>query len=221
MNLRPVPKTNDIEELRVWCEDCYKFLTFPVFRLANFGDSTNYAEFKEDGELNLNGTARVSQAEWMPAGATRAAGANAADEEINGSGFVVLAFDKASDEYAQTNLRIPDDMDRTASCSVRIGWSTGPTSAGMEWAYGYLYTSENDDTEGAATTGSTAATSSSTADGLVITTLFTISGGSISDDCICLHVYLFRDVSEDTIDDDVYLHGMALSYTSNKLGTAT
>jgi len=31
MNLRPVPVTNDINELRVWCEDLYRFLQHPVF----------------------------------------------------------------------------------------------------------------------------------------------------------------------------------------------
>lgn len=31
MNLRPVPVTDDINELRRWCEELYRFLQYPVF----------------------------------------------------------------------------------------------------------------------------------------------------------------------------------------------
>lgn len=32
MNLRPPPSTNNLAELRSWCEELYKFLQFPVFQ---------------------------------------------------------------------------------------------------------------------------------------------------------------------------------------------
>ena len=31
MNLPPVPQTENIEELRQWCEELYRFLQYPVF----------------------------------------------------------------------------------------------------------------------------------------------------------------------------------------------
>jgi hypothetical protein len=31
MNLRPPPDTEDIKELRQWCEELYEFLKYPAF----------------------------------------------------------------------------------------------------------------------------------------------------------------------------------------------
>ena len=36
MNLRPPPATNNIVELRRWCDDVYKFLQFPHFEVIRF-----------------------------------------------------------------------------------------------------------------------------------------------------------------------------------------
>ena len=36
MNLRPPPQTENIEDLRKWCEDLYEFLKFPHFHTIRF-----------------------------------------------------------------------------------------------------------------------------------------------------------------------------------------
>lgn len=200
----------------------------PAYKLdvagtAAFGDTdgTDYADFAADGELNLHGTARVLKYSWLPAGAVRGVGANPASEALNASGFVILEFADAADDYAQFNTRIPEDADLSADISLCVGWSVPNLSANMDWGYGYLVTAENDDTEGAATTGTTTVTSSGTADGLNVDVVFTIAGGTLAASDFCLHVYIYRDVSADTYGNPVDLHGVALRYTANKLGTAT
>jgi hypothetical protein len=36
MNLRPPPTTNNLAELRKWCEELYNFLLFPSFEVIRF-----------------------------------------------------------------------------------------------------------------------------------------------------------------------------------------
>lgn len=164
--------------------------------------------------------ASVTKYAWMPAGAVRGVGANPATETVNATGFVILEFADAADDYAQATIKVPDDMDVSADSYICVGWSVPNTSANMTWGYGYLITAEDEDTEAAATTGTTQVTSSSTADGLNVDDVITISGGTIGASAVCIHVYIYRDVSEDTYGNPVDLHGVALKYTANKMGTA-
>ena len=124
-------------------------------------------------------------------------------------------------DYGSRNIKVPDDMDLSADSYICVGWSVPNTSANMTWGYGYLITAENDDTEAAATTGTTQVTSSSTPDGLNVDSIATISGGTIGDSDVCIHMYIYRDVSADTYGNPVDLHGITLKYTANKLGEAT
>ena len=47
MNLQPPPITDDIEELRKWCEDLYEFLKFPHFHGINFVPRASMADTTE------------------------------------------------------------------------------------------------------------------------------------------------------------------------------
>ena len=85
-------------------------------------------------------------------------------------------------------------------------------------------TAQNDSTDQAGTSSTgNQFTSSSTADGLIVSEVITLTGGTLSVDDICLHCVLERDGNNanDTLDDVMELHGIALKYTSNKLGVAT
>jgi len=47
MNLRPPPQTDDIKELRKWCEDLYQFLQFPAFHVINLVPRTSVSDLTE------------------------------------------------------------------------------------------------------------------------------------------------------------------------------
>jgi len=176
-------------------------------------------EFVDD--VTLSGNAKVTKYEWISAGAAGVGGAAPATVDVNDLGFVVLEFADAADDYAQANIKIPDDMDLSEDSYICVGWSVPNTSANMTWGWGYLINAVGDDTQPAsATTGTTVVTSSSTADGLNVSTIVTIAGGTIASTDICIHIYVYRDVSEDTYGAEVDLHGMSLKFTSNKLGEA-
>jgi len=36
MNLQPPPQTNDIDDLRRWCEEVHRFLQYPTFHQIKF-----------------------------------------------------------------------------------------------------------------------------------------------------------------------------------------
>ena len=63
MNLIPPPETEDIQELKRWCDELYEFLKHPVFQVMEVGDveSGNYTTFANDGELTQAGTPRVEK----------------------------------------------------------------------------------------------------------------------------------------------------------------
>lgn len=49
MSLRPVPQTDDIEELRKWCEDLYRWLQYPVFHAIRLYPRTAGATDEKGG----------------------------------------------------------------------------------------------------------------------------------------------------------------------------
>ena len=120
-------------------------------------------------------------------------------------------------------MKVPVDMDRTVAPKICIGWSADGVSPGnCEWQVEYLWTSLNEDTAGAAQETLTAtSTASATSNGLVVQEVNGIDVPSETD--VCLHLKLTRLSAHenDTIADTVELSGLALSYTSNKLGQAT
>ena len=201
--------------------DAHTIAMFKQDETMRFGDGvTNYAEIKDDGEINLHGTARVYKNLFIRPAALGVGGANPATATVNASGFGILEFADAADDYAQVNINVPTDMDVSADSEIRITWSVPNTSANMTWGYGYSIAGENEDTEAAPTTGSTPVTSSGTADGKTSDTLFTIAGGTLAQGDL-VQIYFYRDVSADTYSNPVDVHGMALKYVANKLGAAT
>ena len=104
-----------------------------------------------------------------------------------------------------------------------IGWSTNDTNENdVEFKLEYLYTKLGDDTSAAAQdTDTSTDTAVAQADGLNIMTK-TIDVPEATD--VCMHLRLTRLAkagSNDTIADNVDVHGICFQYTSNKLGVAT
>jgi len=162
-----------------------------------------------------SGVSGTQAREWLPAGAIRAAGVKPATLTLNGAGFLVLSFADGQEQYGQSNLIIPDDIDRAIACYICVGWSSPTTSQDCDWEIEYLITAEDDDTDQAGTTAQDYAESSATADGLVVSSIATIAGGTISADDICIHTQVMRDGDDgsDNLGDVAELHGMALLYT--------
>lgn len=175
-------------------------------------------------QLTLTGDGRVVKDQWLAAGAIRAPGVKPATNVDHGlcSAWQFADAVEANQERVCVLMKCPIDMDRSVAPQICIGWSADGVSPGdCVWQVEYLWTSENEDTTGAAQeTLTTDDTASATSNGLIITAITGVDLPSSTD--VCLHMRLTRlsAHADDTISDTVQLSGLALSYTSNKLGTA-
>jgi len=117
-------------------------------------------------------------------------------------------------------MMIPVDADRDEAMQLCIGWSSPTISQNCDWEVSYLITKVGEDTEGGGTTVQSYEESSSVADGLV-RSVFTISASSIDSDDFCIHIVIERDGNDanDDLGAVAELHGIALGYTANKLGS--
>ena len=112
-----------------------------------------------------------------------------------------------------------------------IGWSTTTTDPGddseqVEWQLEYRYTQADEATNAAAEETLYITSSASTvAEGLVISTFAGMNVPNANDICIHCRIKRLSSASagnqEDTVADDVEVHGVVMQYTANKLGTAT
>jgi len=198
-----------------------------VYGNCMFGDgATNYAAFADDGILTLAGTARVTNALWIGAEGMKAPPTKPAafvDHGISGA----WEFSDATDDTIVATMRIPDKMDRGVAPNITLGWSSTTQSAFCEWQIEYLWRSPNEDTTVGAddtllsSTDADTSTSSATAEGMVVST-FPLVAPSATDTCLHLRIKRRADLAADTINGDTTeLHGICMSFTSNKLGTAT
>lgn len=174
-------------------------------------------------EVTLGGTSRVTKRRWIPANGIQAAGARPATLALNGGGWIVWQFADNLEREIQYNVDVPPDMDLSQDAQLCVGWSSPTISQDCDWEIEYLITAIDDDTEAAPTaTVQSYEESSGTADGLVISPIATIAGGTITDE-ICFHVVLLRDGNDpnDNLGDVAEVHGVALQYVSNKFGLTT
>jgi len=193
----------------------------------NGGDSTNYTEIKTDGEIALHGTARVTNALWIGATGLKAPPLTKPASIVEHGISVAWEFSDATDDTIVANMRVPGKMDKTVAPAITLAWSSTTQNAFCEWQIEYLWRSANEDTTVAAddtllsSTDADASTSSGTAEGMVLST-FPLVAPSATDLCLHLRIKRRGDLAADTINGDtVELHGICLSFTSDKLGTAT
>lgn len=190
---------------------------------CKFGDdNTNYTALATDGLQTMVGTARVINTIWLPATGMKSVGAKAAvfvEHGLSGA----YQFTDGADDQIVGSIRIPNRMDREVAPTISIGWSATAIVGNCNWQLEYLWTKANEDTNaGAQDTHTEAATVSGTAEGMTLTTFDALDLPD-SDD-ICLHFRLSREADDDppdTLVGDAELHGICMSFISNKLGTAT
>lgn len=120
MNLIPPPETEDIQELKRWCDELYEFLKHPVFQVMEVGDveSGNYTTFANDGELTQAGTARVEKEIGIEA-VSLAPGSTGPDATILGN-YLGYRFDINDDSVA--NFEIPHDWAVGTNLTPKIYW---------------------------------------------------------------------------------------------------
>jgi len=191
----------------------------------DIGDTTNYTEVKNDGEINLHGTARILRDLWIDAAGIKAPGAKPATEVSHGNlETSAWQFSNESVEANQQSVswRIapPYDMDRNEEIIIRLGWSSASTG-NVKWQLEYVWFSEDENTtQGAEETLTIVDGASTTANGLVVTDITGIDAPNSTDASIIFKLTRLSADEQDTISDDVELHGVCFNYTSNKLGEA-
>ncbi len=218
--------------------------TIPATKLqvvgtSRFGDqATNFTALSATGILTMVGTAKVTNSVWVYAGGIKAPGSKPATAIAHGA-LETPAWQFA-DEAVQANeqtisfpMQVSNRMDRSVAPTISIGWSTTTTDDGgdseqVEWQLEYLWRSPDEATNAAAQeTLYITSTASEVAEGEVVATFTGIDVPSATDVCIYCRVKRLSSATanggaeSDTIADDVELHGVCLTFTSNKLGKAS
>lgn len=182
----------------------------------------NSTQFAADGLQTMVGTARVTNALWIPATGMRAAPGQPAEFVSHGiSG--AWQFTNGQTDGVVANIRIPNRMDRAVAPTITLGWSATATEEFCEWQVEYLWRSVGEQTTANAqdtlnsTDDADASTSQPVAEGFTLTT-FTLALPTVND--VCLHLRI-RRLADDELSTDAELHGLCMNFTSNKLGTAT
>ena len=223
MNLNPPPETEDIQELKRWCDEAYEFLKHPVFGTMEVGDvpSGNYATFANDGELNFAGTGRVHIHIRVGAGSFKL-GAAGPTASINGM-FSTLAFDKDSDDEVLYTLLVPYRFVTGSEIRVAVDWFyTGAQDNGtVAWGLEYICVGPGETVVGSTTTEVAVSAGTHTTDKLVQTN-FAVGEGIIGAHAHdLLGIRLYRDISADTLNTDALLVGAHFEILMDKLGEAT
>ncbi|NOQ21594.1 MAG: hypothetical protein GQ565_02940 [Candidatus Aegiribacteria sp.] len=189
-------------------------------------DGTAFVEIDSvTGQFDLHGTARVTKSIWLNPGGIRAPGAKPAtfiEYGLTGAWQFADAIE-ANQESVSGTLKISADMDITVAPTFHIGWSANGVSPGnCEWQLEYLWISPNEATNAAAQeTLIVTAAASSTSEGFTFSTITGVDVPTATDKAMLWRITRKSGHANDTIADTVELRGCALTYTSNKLGTAT
>ena len=190
-----------------------------IHAVTQIGDSTNYAEFKSDGELNLHGTARVRSHVRVGAHSWKA-GSTAPAEDFIGI-LPVFCFDKTTDDSIHYSLICPYRMVAGSTINVKVDWTyQGAQDNGtVDWGLEYINLTTGETVDGATTTIHKETDGSHTTGKLIRTTLSTGIIGAVAHDVIGLR--LFRDSSEDSLDTDACGIQVHFEFLMDKLGEAT
>jgi len=190
-----------------------------------FGSETNYATFAVDGELGLVGTARVYKVIAIRPSGFQVPGTKPAIAVEHGIGMS-WEFSDGTDDTIEAEIQLPQDMDRSVAPEFNIGWDSDTADPGDDtkqcvWQLEYLYLSLNEDVTAAAQETLTVTTSASTtANGLVVSTITGLDLPSATDRFMMIRVKRLGADGDDDLGDVAYLNGCGLKYTSNKLGVS-
>jgi len=196
-----------------------------LFRVDAGTDEVRMGDWDTTGTVTLTGTARVIRDLWIDAAGIKAPGAKPATEVSFGT-LETMAWEfsnegvEANQESVSWRIAIPYDLDRTEGVIVRLGWSSA-SAGNCKWQLKYRWFSEDEDmTQDGEETLTAVDVASSTANGLVVTTIEGIDAPSDTDATIMFKLTRLSADGEDTISDTVELHGICFNYTSDKLGAA-
>ena len=189
-------------------------------------DNTNYASFAADGEITLNGTARVIRNRWLNVAGLKAPGGKPATEVAHGLDgawqFANQAIE-ANQENVSGRMLLAPTMDRSVAPTGKIAWSSNGADVGdCKWQVEYVWTAVNEPTNASAQeTLTVVSTASSTSNGMTVVEITGIDLPSSTDQCITFKITRLSADAQDTITGTVEVVGVCLSYTSNKLGEST
>ena len=166
--------------------------------------------------FELADAGRVTNYIWAGANAVQAPGAQPATLATRGAGLAFSFADNLTKDV-RANIRVPSGIDYTVGPDLCLGWSTATTNAVCHWEVTYLTTSLNDSVLGATTTCTNLATSSTTANGLNLSTHCGLPAASGN---LCWHMTITRvgGAADDTIGATVYLEGIAIRFTQKAIG---
>ncbi len=160
MNLKPPPRTDNLDELRVWNEELYEFLKHPVFHLMEIGTvpDGNYSQFETDGTLKFVGDATVFDDINMGAALLTKPAASAPDtdefkdEGGNDTGVETYAF--APGEKVSGLFEISHDYKEGSDIVPHVHFQIIDAPSGMDkFKWQLIYTiSQTGETLDAATT---------------------------------------------------------------------
>lgn len=197
-----------------------------IVTTEKFGGATNYATFASDGEMSLHGTARVLK-ETRVTSETVRRGASApaiAFRQIGTTATMLadtLQFSKTVQNDVYFIFHVEVDADFTVDGNFHLMWIPGAawTSGNYVWKLEYIIKNEltGDSTTGASTIISADVTPSNAVD--FIETRFATAIPLTFENVVFCHLY--RDVASDNADDVGDMYELEMSYTSDKLGTAT
>ncbi len=190
-------------------------------------NDTNYSQFSDDGTLTMAGTARTINSVWVDAGGIKAPGAKPATAIAHGT-LETPAWQFGSEEIegnqetVSFSLRIPERMDRTVAPTLSIAWSSTTTGGNVKWQLEYVWRRADESTTVAAEETLTVTSAvSGTAEGLVLSTFTGINPPGSSDVCCHCRITRLSADAADTANEDIEMHGICFSWTSNKLGGDT
>ncbi len=211
--------------------------------VTNIGDggTTNYASFASDGELTLNGTARVWKSWDVRPNAIKLPSANPPAED-NIDDFPMLRFDRGTEESVYYLWEVPNDF-ATGTGSVKGRFEflvfNPPTSGGTNVAENVRMGFEYKKISGGAVFDFDAGTSSGYIDeeiavdetaGIIHQTSYGVCNttGWVAGDTILFRFYRDATAAEDTYDNeasaannDVWVFDFYMNYLVDKLGEAT
>jgi len=193
--------------------------SFSMNHGLNVGSANNYTEIKDDGEINLHGTARVRRHIRIAAPSWKKGVEAPTDNQVGV--FPTLAFDSSADDSAYYDLIVPFRMAAGSTIDVTVDWCyTGAQDDGTVcWGLEYLTCPSGSVVDGTTTT-ITETSPVGQMTGRMIRTTFTagITGTTAHD---ALGLRLYRDVSEDTLATDAELIEVHFSFLIDKLGEST
>ena len=195
------------------------------YNAVKFGETSNYAMFQHDGELNFSGTARINRHYYIENFRFKKPAANYPDdgwEDI----YPTLDFDKNTEQSAYFIMNLPYRWDSSTDITVVALWmyDTNAADAAKSVCWGVEYNSK---AIGEAITGSTvtitqAQAAINTNEGKLISTEFTtkiLASNLATHDQLAIRFY--RDVANDDYGHDARFLGLHIEFVMNKLGQAT